>query len=420
MPCRSSLSVGIACVISIASLACCPATASAGGSLAGNVSLSAYSYGDTLEETQSELFTGLTVRLRDNSGLSCNLSARLREPLSSDLEGDWNLYSTYLGWASRGRRFAVTAGRRLIFLGVNRGFQDGLALELQRIHRGSGLGLTILAVQAAARGLDAELADDDAHACLGLVADARPLPPLKLRVSSRIDLEDDGQEDGHPNLIGLLIDWHPRQFLYLDGNIDYDLTSDRSERAFVSTVVTFSGLSCHAEYFRMESPWVPESSWYSRFRELLEPRTQYRLGLSGAIPSIDWLSGGFYWVTDDQDEYSVSGHFTAWGMLTLGYRFSGDDDLGQGGVYGSLRHRLSPALRVDAGVDLSRQTVYDLYDLPSYGSHLRVRYDAGDALHFFSEVQHRRDRVMDNDVRLYVGAGYHFRHLYGGTGIRGD
>jgi hypothetical protein len=390
----------------------------ASGSLFGNIGVSAYTYGDTLEETQSELHTGLTVRLRDGSGLLCDVSARRREPLTSDPEGDWNLYSTYLGWASRGQQLKATAGRRLMFVGVIRGFQDGLGLELRRIHRPSGLNFTIFAGQPAARGLDAELASDEEHAFVGLAAGARPLPELDVLLSSRIDVEG-GDDGASPDLVGLLVGWRPRPSISLDGNLDYDVTNERSERTFLNMGFTFSGLTWSAEYFRMESPWIPETSWFSRFRELVEPRTQYRLALDGEVPSLEWLTGGAYWIADSEEEQSISAYLTGWDLLTVGYHFSGDDDLGHGGFYGNLRRRLSPALRLDAGVDLSRLKVYDLYDLPSYGSHLRLRYDPRGAFHVYSEVQHRKDRVMDSDVRLYVGAGYRFRRSYGGSFAQG-
>ena len=74
-----------------------PSVPRAAGSLYGSAGLNAYVYGDTLEERQSDLYANLLLKIRDDSGISFALNGRLAEPLTTDCERDWNLYSTHLG-----------------------------------------------------------------------------------------------------------------------------------------------------------------------------------------------------------------------------------------------------------------------------------------------------------------------------------
>jgi hypothetical protein len=391
-----------------------PPAPRAAGSLYGSAGLSAYVYGDTLEERQSDLYGNLLLKIRDDSGISFALNGRLAEPLTTDRERDWNLYSTHLGWTSKGRRLSVTAGRQLMFVGVIRGFQDGILVKLNRIHGPSDLSLTLFGGRQASAGLDPKLmgnGGDDRR--LGLAAKVRLFGTLDAQLSSSF-LLDDTQEQS--DMIGLLCEWRAADPLRLDGSCEYDVTRKRWERMHARAAFSSSMISCSAEYLFRESLWIPESSWYSRFADLLDPCSQYRLALKYQPSFLDWLSGSVSWISSEEDEHSLGCYVAAGDRFRLGYRFSGDSDMGNGGVYGSVRQKLTDTFRIDAGVDFSKYTVYDLYDTPSYGSYVRLNCHPAGAFHFFSEVQYRQDRIMDTDVRAFIGAGYRFRHSYGSTG----
>jgi hypothetical protein len=403
----------LAVVVPLLLLTAAPAPVSAAGTLFGSAAITGYVYGDTLEDRQADLYSGLSLNLRDDSGVFLNLSGRLRQPLTEDVSEDWNLYSTYVGWTSPGRHLSVSAGRRLVFIGVIRGFQDGLVIKLDRLHEPSDLSFTIVGGTQVSGEHDPKLLSTRASRHLGLAAELRLFGSLDAQLSSSIALED---TEAFTDQVGLLCAWQPDGPLRFDGSCEYDIDRERWERIHALAAVSRSTVSLSAEYLVRESAWIPESSWYSRFADLLDPCSQYRLALRYDPATLDWLSGGVYWVATDQEEHSVSGYLSVWGRLTAGYRFSGDSDISRGGVYGSYRQKLSEKLRADVGVDFSRYTVYDLYDLPSYGSHARLSFDPGGPLRFFSEVQYSRNRIMDSDVRAYIGGAYRFRRIYGGFG----
>jgi hypothetical protein len=403
----------LAVIVALLSLTAMPAHVSAAGTLYGSVSVTGYVYGDTLEERQADLYSGVLLNLRDDSGLFLNLSGRLRQPLTEDVSEDWNLYSTYVGWTSPGRHLSVSAGRRLMFMGVIRGFHDGVMIKLDRIHAPSALSFTVIGGTQVSGDVDPKLLNTRSSRHLGVAAALRLFGNLDAQLSSSIALED---TETYSDQVGLLCGWQPDGPLRFDGSCEYDIDRERGERIYALAAYSASTVSISAEYLVRESVWIPESSWYSRFADLLDPCSQYRLALTYDPAALDWLSGGVYWVATDQEEHSISGYLSAWGRLTAGYRFSGDSDIGRGGIYGSYGQKLSEQFRADVGVDFSRYTVYDLYDLPTYGSHARLSFDPGGALHFFSELQYSRNRIMDSDVRAYIGGAYRFRRIHGGPG----
>lgn len=390
--------------------------ADAAGTLLGRVGTAAHVYSDTLEDMQSELYTNVFLRIHDDSGFTLNLSGRQKTEFNDDSDTDWNLYSAYLSWNTPGNRLTATLGRRLMFMGVIRGFQDGITLDLLRIHRASRLSFTLFGGQLAAAGLDPELTDADGSGIVGLAARAEPITNLELQMSSRFALEEEDSDSlayVPTDMLGFLVKWGLAKPLSIDGGVEYDLTRERADRVFGRAAFTFSALSFHAEYFRTESVWIPKQSWYSRFSDLLEPRTQYRLGLDYRAPALEWLSGGLYWIADDSNEQSINAHVQLWQWLHLGYRLSGNEDFSRAGAFGGVHHSFSDAVRIDAGADFSRYSVYDLYDLPSYGSYARLSFNPGQSWRTYTEVQHRRNRIMDSDVRGLVGIGYRFRGSYG-------
>ena len=382
---------------------------SAAGFLRGRLGVTGSVYQDTTLERQSELYTNFFFDLRDDSGIAFNLSGRNRAFLTTDTKSDWRLYATNLSWTSRDRRWSAAAGRQFMSLGVLRGYQDGVTLTARRLHRPTDLGFAVFVGQEATVRLDAE-SGDLSTVVLGLMARARFVTHLTVQLTSSIDLEDSATQS---DLIGLLVAWSGAGAFGLDGNLDYDLTLERADRAYARAIYAASSLTCTAEYRHQEAVWLPESSWYYRFRDLLEPLTQYRLGLELRPSAVNWLSAGAFYIYRDGDEHSVDAYLGGWGRLRLGYRLTGDDDFARGGAYATLHQGLTNAVWLDMGVDFSRYTVYDLYDLPSYGSYLRASVDPGASFHLFGEVQYIKDRVMDQDVRLLIGANYRFRNAYG-------
>jgi len=396
-------------------LVLCPTPAVASGGISGWIGSSAIAYRDTLDDVQSDLFTNLSLRVHNDSGFTFNLNARHKSELNQTGDDDWNLYSTYLRWSTAGNRLTATLGRRFLFTGVIRGFQDGLTLDIKNLHRASQLSLTLFAGQLAAPGLEPELASDKDSRSIGLTARAEMRSNLELQLSSRFAIEDDDDSPASKpvDLTGFQFKWGQARSLSFDGGVEYDHTHDRVDRLFGKTAYRYSELLLQAEYFRTESVWIPKQSWFSRFRDLLQPRTAFRLGLEYQLPVDKSLSTGLYWVTDDNDEHSINAHIGVGRWLKLGYRMAGNGDVSRSGIFGRIHYSITNTLRADAGFDFSNYSLYDIYDLPSYGSHARLSFSPDQSWRLYAELQHRRDRIMDSDLRGLIGFRYRWRDLFG-------
>jgi hypothetical protein len=391
-----------------------PGASFASGIFSGHAGVYSYSYGDSAEASQAELLTNLSFTIRDGSGLAARFSGRLREPLTDAPVEDWNLYSGYLEWASQRKSVSITAGRRLLFAGVVRGIQDGGVIELRRRHRSTAFSLMAMIGKDATYDLETGPEDNPNPWTFGLIARARPLRGLDITLSSRINLEDKDEGTAFSDLVGISAGWRPTETIHFDGVLHHDLTRERVERSRAGLSVSRSRYTFSAEYLYTASPWIPENSWYSRFEEFLDSYTQYRTGFSVDLPALNGLSTGLYWIVqDNSDDQSINGYVTVWDKLTLGYRFSGNDDFRKNGFYGFFAHRLNDMFRFNAGVDFSEYKVYSLYNLPSYGSHLRLGFLPHPSWRLFGEVQYRKDQVMDTDVRLLCGLNYRFKSSYG-------
>ena len=195
-------------VACLGAVLCPPKLIYASGSLSGHAGIMTYTFGDMTESEQSELISHLSFRLKDNSGVSLHFNGRLRGPLSDDApDNDWSLHSGYLGWASPKKRIAMTAGRRLLYTGVIRGLQDGAVIEFKRLHRPTGLNLTVAAGQEAYHGLETGPADNPNPWTLGLAVRARPAQPLAVPVHHRapaVRVQRDRCRRGHGHELHLL------------------------------------------------------------------------------------------------------------------------------------------------------------------------------------------------------------------------
>ncbi|MBU1702054.1 MAG: hypothetical protein KJ970_01445 [Candidatus Eisenbacteria bacterium] len=400
-------------VVCIGLLIYFPKSSLASGSLSGHAGIVTYSYGDTAETGQSELLTQLSFKVEDDSGFALRFNGRMREPLTDGPIEDWNLYRGTLEWASHRKRLSMTVGRRLLYTGILRGIQDGLVIEMRRLHRPTGLNVTLAVGKEASHGLETGPADNPNPWTLGVIASVHPLRTLDIKLSSRFNLEDKEEGAAFSDILGVSAGWRPVRTLLLDGLLEHDSTRERVERGQTRISYSSADYTLSAEYLYAASPWIPADSWFSRFDELIESYSQYRVGFDAGVPSVDWLSAGLYWIAQEGDERSINGYFSAWRDLTLGYRFSGDGDTRKGGVYGNAGRHLTGKIRIDAGADFSKYKIYSLYDQPAYGSYLRLGYDPTIALHLFSEVQYRKDQLMDKDFRLLMGASYRFNLSYG-------
>ncbi len=405
---KQFLFVTAGCVISV--LLSDPSFAA--GSLSGHAGIMSYSYDDTLEDGQAELLSQLSFKIKDNTGLTYRFSGRLREPLTDGPEEDLNIYSSYLGWVSPQKRVTITAGRRLLYSGVVRGIQDGGVIELRRLHTNTNFSLTMTVGKQAADGYETGPADNPNPWVLGFIVSANPLRTVDVKLSSLFNLED--KEDGSEcsDLVGFSARWKPTGTVSVDGLVDHDLTRERVERSQGRLSYHSPDFSVSVEHLYAASPWISPHSWYSRFEEYLESYSQYRFGFRAKIPSVDWSSTGLYWILQDDDQ-SVNGYLSLWKKLTVGYRFSGDGDSRKSGFYGQLGHRFKQVFRVDAGADFSRYKIYSLYNLPAHGSYLRFGYTPLPSWQFNGEVQYRKNRMMDQDMRLLLVVRHRFSTSYG-------
>jgi len=400
------LCIGLAAVL-------LPASVAAAGYYYGSAGFTGLVSGSGDEGTGTDIYSDLLFRINDGSGVSFNLSGRLKAPLYQGPDTDFRLYSALLEWEPGCCGTRIAAGRRFLYRGVIQGYRDGVFLDLDLFRRPAGPRVTVFAGEEAGNHLDVAPLDGEDGFEVGVAVDAGFFDSLDILLSARFGLE---RQDSPPDVAGLLLWWTGGQSISADCGFDYGLSRRRMEKSHARLSLALTHVSMSAEYFRRESYWIPKSSWYSYFADLLEPCSQVRISLSTGEPVFGWLSAGTYWVSRDFEENSVSAHLTAWNTATIGYRFSGDGDQSKNGVFGSFRKDISGFFRVAAGADLSRYKVYDMYDRPAYGSYLRAVFDPGDAFSLFSEAQFRKNSGNESDIRILLGGRYRLRGSYGTGG----
>ena len=108
-----------------------------------------------------------------------------------------------------------------MFVGVIRGFQDGVLLNLNRLHGPTDLNLTLFGGKRSDGGLGPELMSRSGGGHLGLAAGVRLFGSLDAQLSSTFGLEDDDEQS---DLIGLLCGWRIAEHLRVDGDVEYDIT----------------------------------------------------------------------------------------------------------------------------------------------------------------------------------------------------